>query len=327
MIKKIQFWLTVTRSYALPMSILSWFVAFCYSVTQKGYPIYGIIALLGISLAHLAANMFDDYIDYKILPKRYDEYNKLQLENAQQGKCSYILNSSMTTTQLLILSIIFFILASLIGLYFIIKVGIWTLIFMFLGGLLALLYPLLGKYRLCELAIILIYGPYIFGGVNYVMTGHYDWHTIIVSIPSALMTVNMLYTDTLLDYDLDKRQGKKTLANYFSDKWDSLDFQKKLLSVTYISVLLSAIFDIVDWQVILTYATIPLAINLLDSLKIFIIDKQAIPDRKFFEYFMENWDEIVEEGSGAFMLRMYQARNLMVCFSLIFGVVLLLYSS
>lgn len=327
MIKKVQFWLTVTRSYALPMSVLSWFVAFCYSITQNGNTIYGIISLLGISLAHLGANMFDDYVDFKILPKRYDEYNNLRLENAQEGKCNYILNSSMTTTQLLIISIIFFGFASLIGIYFTIKVGVGAIIFMCLGGFLAILYPLLGRYRLCELAIGLIYGPYIFGGVNYVMTGHYDWQTIIVSIPSALMTVNMLYTDTLLDYDLDKKQNKKTLANYFSDKWDSLDFQKKLLSVTYISVLLSAIFDIVDWEIILTYVTIPLAINLLDSLKIFIIDKKAIPDRKFFEYFMENWDEIVEEGSGAFMLRMYQARNLMVCFSLIFGVVLLLYSS
>ena len=327
MIKKIQFWLTVTRSYALPMSILSWFVAFCYSITQNGYPIYGIIALLGISLAHLAANMFDDYIDFKILPKKYDKYKNLQLENAQEGKCSYILNSSMTPAQLLMLAIIFFGLASLIGIYFAINVGIGAIIFMILGGLLAILYPILGKFRLCEIAIFLIYGPYIFGGINYVMTGHYDWKTIIVSIPSALMTVNMLYTDTLLDYDLDKRQRKKTLANLFSDKWDSLNFQKKLLSVSYISVLLSAIFDIVDWQIMLTYVTIPLAINLIDSLKIFIIDKKAIPDRKFFEYFMENWDEIIEEGSGAFMLRMYQARNLMVCFSLIFGVVLLLYSS
>lgn len=326
MIKKIQFWLTVTRSYTLPMSILSWFVAFCYSVTQKGYPIYGIIALVGISLAHLAANMFDDFIDYKILPKKYDQYNNLILENAQEGKCSYILNSSLTTKQLLILSLIFFALAALIGLFFTVKVGFGTLIFMILGGIFAFLYPLLGKFRLCELAIFLIYGPYIFGGVNYVMTGHYDWHTIILAIPSALMTVNMLYTDTLLDYDLDKKQGKKTLANLFSNKWESLNFQKILLFSAYISSIFLVIFDIIDWQVFLIFATIPLAINLLDSMKIFIIDNQEIPDRKVFEGVMEYWDDIVEEGSAAFMLRMYQARNLMVCFSLILGIVLLLYS-
>ncbi len=326
MIKKIQFWLTVTRSYALPMSILSWFVAFCYSITQLGNTIYGLIALLGICIAHLAANMLDDYVDFKTLPKIYDEDNNLKLENAQEGKCSYILNSSMTTTQLLIISIIFFMVASSIGIYFAIKVGIGAIIFMCLGGILAVLYPLLGRYRLCELAIGLIYGPYIFGGVNYVMTGHYDWHTLIVSIPSALMTVNMLYTDTLLDYDLDKKQGKKTLANYFPSKWDSLNFQKVLLTCAYVSVLFTAIFDIADWQVFLTFATIPMAINLLDSMKIFIIDKQEIPNRKVFEGFMEYWDDIVEEGSVAFMLRMYQARNLMVCNSLIFGVVLLLYS-
>ena len=327
MIKKIQFWLTVTRSYTLPMSILSWFVAFCYSITKLGNTIYGLIALVGICIAHLAANMLDDYVDFKTLPKTYDDNNNLQLENAQKGKCSYILNSSITTTQLLIISIIFFVIATSIGIYFFIKVGLGAIIFMILGGMLAILYPLLGKFRLCELAIGLIYGPYIFGGVNYVMTGHYDWHTLIISIPSALMTVNMLYTDTLLDYDLDKKQGKKTLANYFENKWDSLHFQKILLTCAYISVIFTAIFDITDWQVFLIFGTIPLAINLLDSMKLFIIDKQEIPNRKVFEGFMEYWDDIVEEGSAAFMLRMYQARNLMVCNSLIFGVVLLLYSS
>lgn len=326
MIQFFKSWILITRAYALPMSVFSWFVAYAYSIIDNGNSTYGLIALAGICLAHLGANMFDDFVDYHLLTKKYDKDNKLKFLNAQRNKCSYITNSIITVNQLLLASLLFLAAACLVGVYLAYKTGIGVYIFMLMGGFLGLVYPLLGKFRLCETAIALIYGPYLFGGVNYVMTGSYDWHTLIVCIPTMLMTVNLLYTDTMLDYDIDSRERKKTIANMFQSKWGGFRFHKILLAAAYLSVFLTAIFDIADWEVFLTWGTIPMALNLLDSMKIYIIDNTTIPEKRGFANFMENWDEIEKDGAEAFMYRMYQARNLMICFSLIFGLTLILYS-
>ncbi len=304
MIKFLKNWVVITRAYALPMTIFSWFAAFAYSLTREGNFVYGILSLLGVCIVHLGANMFDDFIDYHMLPKKYDEQNKLILLNAQQNKCSYITDSIITINQLLLVSIIFFVLALCIGIYLACQTGLGVYIFMFLAGILGVLYPLLGKFRLCELAIALIYGPLLFGGVNYVMTGSYDLNTLVVCIPTMLFTVNLLYTDTMLDYDIDIKEKKKTIANLFRNRFDSYKFHKILLILSYLSVLLVEIFDITDWEILFTWVTFPMAVNLLKSMKQYV--------------------DCPSNSAEEFMLRMYQARNLMICFSLIFGVILLL---
>ena len=59
-----------SRIFSLPMTIQSWLVIFVFSLIDSGNILYGILALLGICFAHLGANIFDDYIDYKSLIKQ-----------------------------------------------------------------------------------------------------------------------------------------------------------------------------------------------------------------------------------------------------------------
>lgn len=311
----------ITRAYALPMSIFSWLVAFAYGLSQSGNTIYGIIALFGICFAHLGANMFDDYIDYNNL-KRVDENGNIFLINAQQGKCEYLLSKTITPNQLLLFSLLCFGLAVCIGIFFITKIGISIFIIMLLSGLAGILYPIAGKYRLCETLIALIYGPFLFGGVSCVMSGAYDWKTLIICLPTMLLTVNLLYTDTMLDYDLDKSENKKTVANMFSRK-NSLICHKLLLILVYLSLFL-VYLSINTIGIFITLITIPMAINLISSMKLYIDNKTELPKRKFYEGPMENWDIILKEGSASFMVRMYQARNLMIFFSMIYSVTLIL---
>lgn len=315
----IKTFMMITRAYALPMSVFSWLAAFAFGISQKGNILYGLIALFGICFAHLGANMLDDYIDYKIL-KKINENGKTVLINAQRGKCEYVLNGTITPRQLLIFAFLFFLSAIGIGIFFTIKTGLGALVIMILSGLAGLIYPIAGKFRLCELLIGLIYGPFLYGGVCYVMTGAYDWKTLIVCIPTMILTVNLLYTDTMLDYTLDKSEGKKTIANSFSHR-DGLIVQAVLLAFVYISLIPVYLKTGEEW-VFLALITIPLAVNLIKSVKLFIEDKTKLPDRKFYEGPMENWDIIMKEGSAGFMMRMYQARNLMIFFSIIYAAAL-----
>jgi len=313
-ISDIKLWLCASRIYTSPMTIMSWLVIFSYSLTKGGNILYGLFALLGICLAHFATNVFDDYIDFKTLEKSKFVTNK------KNGKCKYLLNNSATLNEVLIIFLAYSIIASCIGLFFLIKVGLGVLIFGGIGALIILLYPFLGKFRLCELAVGLAYGPALFGGVYYVMTGKFDIECLIISIPTMILTINLLYTSTILDFDNDIKDKKKTFANSFKTITEGLKYQKLLIILGYLSIFLLGIFDIGDWQIFLTYLTIPLAINLINSLNEYIQDKEKIPERKFFNFPMENWDRLVQEGSAGFMFRMYQARNLMIYFSIILSI-------
>lgn len=328
MISKLKDWFDLTRAYALPTSIFSWLVAFSFASINGGNSTYGFIALLGICLAHLGANVFDDYIDFKynknIVEANITDDNDYLVGYRQKRKCELILNGSVSPKEVLIISFVLFALALIMGLLLTFKIGYPVLIFMILSGIIGLSYPILGKYRLCELAIILVYGPLLFGGVYYVMTGHYDFKTLIVCIPSMLMTLNLLYTDTMLDYNSDKYFGKKTIANLAPDMWTALKYHKVLLIVAFLSVILPYVAGIVGWEAFLTLSLVPMAMSLIDSMRIFVIDNDEIADAVNVSDIMGCDEDSVLDGESSFIHRMCLARNLMICFSLIFAIAILL---
>lgn len=70
MIKRIIFWLENSRIFSLPMTLMSWLVIFVYGLKHNGDILNGLVALIGISMAHLATNLFDDYVDYNAFVQR-----------------------------------------------------------------------------------------------------------------------------------------------------------------------------------------------------------------------------------------------------------------
>ena len=135
-----------------------------------------------------------------------------------------------------------------------------------------------------------------------------------------IFTVNLLYTDTFLDKEIDKKEGKKTLVNFFNSDNDALMFQKYLMFFGYLSVFLVGIFDIADWEIFITYLTIPLAIDLFESLNLYSENILSVPNKKWYHFPFEDWDDIKTNRSEPFMFRMYQARNLMLYFSILLAI-------
>ena len=319
---KIIFWLECSRWYALPMTIFSWLIIFSYSIQQNGNPLFGVIALVGICFAHLATNLFDDFCDFNFLKKNIDYNNNLTLPNTQRGKCRYLLDKKVKLSELLAVVGLFCSVALLIGIFFYFAVGNGVKPFIITGGLIVLLYPLLSYIRLSEFAVGLAFGPLLFGGVYYVMTGKIETEPFILSIPSLIFTINLIYTDTFLDKDIDKAEEKRTLVNSFRSEEAALNFQKIFLTLGYLSVFLIPVFDICDWEVFFVFLTIPLALDLVSSLKLYSEDTTSVPDKKWYHFPFEAWKDIKENRSETFMFRMYQARNLMIYIAIILSLFL-----
>lgn len=306
------------------MTVLSWLIIFTYSISDSGKILYGILALIGICFVHLGTNLLDDLFDYKYLMKQLDFDKDAYLENSQKTKCRYLINGSITEKQLLNIITLFFGIGLLCGLFLYLKCGIGILHFALMGAIAAIIYPLASRICLSEIIIAVTYGPILFGGVYYAMTSTYSTDVFILSIPSMIMTVVLLYIHTVMDYEFDLNEGKRTVANHFDSQLDSLIVLKIMLISAYVSVVFICIPDIADWQVFLTLLTIPLAVDLYKSLSMFAENPESIPEKKWFHFPMENWKVLEEHNEISFMMRMYQSRNLMIYFSLLLtlGIVL-----
>lgn len=319
MLNQITTILECSRVFSLPMTIMSWLVIFTYSTLVAGHTKYGLLALLGICLAHLATNVFDDYFDYKSLIKQVGFSKREYLKNSQKTKCRYLIAGLMRPGDIFILACVYLLLAGIIGLYLFFKCGIGVIYFALIGGVLTLAYSFMSKNRLSELAVALAYGPALFGGVYYVMTKTFSWEALLLSVPSMLITVILLYVHTVMDYDFDINEGHKTIANSFNSRLDSLVVLKWLLILAYTTPVLLCIFDILDWQVFGVLLTLPLAIDLYKSMVDFAADPESIPEHKWYHFPMENL-----MGEASFMVRIYQSRNLMIYYSLILSAAVVL---
>ena len=225
----------------------------------------------------------------------------------------------ISVTELLTIAGVYALIAISTGVYLFFKCGIGVVYFALAGAIITISYSFLSKIKLSEIAVAAAYGPALFGGVYYVMTKTYSKEVFLLSIPTMLVTVILLYTHTIMDYEFDKHEGKKTLANSFKTPAASLVILKWLTILAYASLPLLCIFDILDWQVFLVYLTIPLAVDLYKSMKEFAADPASIPPHKWYHFPMENL-----MGAPSFMIRIYQSRNLMIYFSIIFSLAIIL---
>lgn len=308
--------LECSRIFSLPMTIFSWLIIFVYSLIDSGNIWYGFLALVGLSFAHLGTNLIDDYFDYKALIKQVNFDKAEYLKCSQKTKCRYLINGTMNESKVLTLACSYFATALISGLFLFHKCGYGVVYFALIGALIGVLYPFISRICLSEFAVALAYGPTLFGGVYYVMTGTYSWNVFLLSLPSMFMTVVLLYIHTVMDYDYDLLEGKKTIANRFSSQLEALIILKILLVFAYLSLILLCIFDILDWQVFIVFLTIPMAIDLYNSMKEFSTNPDKMPPHKWYHFPMEKLNYFIKRGEGAFMVRMLQSRNLMMYFSL-----------
>ncbi len=319
MLGKISAILECSRVFSLPMTVMSWLVIFTYSAMYSGNILNGILALIGVCFAHLVTNILDDYFDYKNLIKQVGFNKREYLKNTQKTKCRYLIMGRISVQELLTIAGVYALIAISTGVYLFFKCGIGVVYFALAGAIITISYSFLSKIKLSEIAVAAAYGPALFGGVYYVMTKTYSKEVFLLSIPTMLVTVILLYTHTIMDYEFDKHEGKKTLANSFKTPAASLVILKWLTILAYASLPLLCIFDILDWQVFLVYLTIPLAVDLYKSMKEFAADPASIPPHKWYHFPMENL-----MGAPSFMIRIYQSRNLMIYFSIIFSLAIIL---
>ena len=283
MIKTILFWLENSRIFSLPMTLLSWLVVFVYSLKSGGDILNGVIALIGISFAHLATNLFDDYIDYKKLTA-----------NSQKCKCAYIKEGKATLNDVLKVVVIYCVIACIAGSFLLLRCGMPVLWLGLLGGVITLIYAKLSQRGLSEIAVGTAFGPLLFEGVYFVMTGSFSLIVFIMSLAVVMFTVGLLYVHTLLDFEGDMASHKKTLVCRIGNKSKALKGVFIVYGLGYVFTGILA-FMLKNYFILITFALVPLVFDIYNSLKSFVCGGDT----------------------NEFYFRLLKARNLMVYYSLL----------
>lgn len=283
MIDKIYFWLKNSRLFSIPMSILSWLVIFVFALKQGGNILNGIIALIGIVFAHLATNLFDDYVDYKVLP-----------ENSQRCKCAYIKDGKATLNSVLKIVIIYLLIASICGFFLFLRCGFPVIGLAIVGGIIALIYAKLSQRGLSEFAVGIAFGPLLFEGTYFVMTKNFSLEVFILSLAVVMFTIGLMYVHTILDFEGDMCAHKKTLVCRIGNKNIALKGVFVVYGLGYLFTLILAVM-LKNYYLLLTFGLFPLVFRMYNYLKTYTCGGEV----------------------SEFYFRLLQARNLMVYYSLL----------
>ena len=312
----VRFWINNARPYSVPMTFLSWLVIFCYSAKQGGNILCGIIALIGISLVHLATNLSDDYFDYKRL-----SCDEKFLNNSKEIKCAYLRNGQSSISDLRNVIILMLFLASICGAILFFLSGWYVILFALAVLPIALLYSQFSSKGFGDVAVILAYGPLMFEGGYYVMTKHLSTDVLILSFACAMFVNVVLYAHMLMDFDEDVCSSKRTLCTLLKTKKKALKFMSVFYITGYILITMLAL-KTANYYYLLTLFTIPLVIELFGLLKLYNEDKNVLPHAQPWHYPLENWEHVKQTPNASFFLRFMFTRNistwfmLLICFSL-----------
>jgi len=218
-----------------------------------------ILALIGSCFFHIATNVANDYFDFK---SGADAVN-VSGTTPFSGGSRMILEGFVSPDQALLVSIIFALLGSAIGLYLnfvteanaILIIGMLAVIFIY--GYNGVPLKLVNK-GLGELAIFTAWGPLIVLGSYYVQVESFpSFWPLIVAIPSGLMTTLVLLINEFADRDADASVGRRTWVILLGFK-KSLRLYLCLALLCYVIVILGILFG--NWPLLslLVFVTIPL---------------------------------------------------------------------
>jgi 1,4-dihydroxy-2-naphthoate octaprenyltransferase len=169
-----------------------------------------VCAVIGIVMAHSAADFIDDYFDFK----------KGNLGNkVQQFHDSPLIDHKVTLNQVLVAIIICLVIAFATGMYVFINVGLPVVWLVAVGAFIVFFYtspPIMLNYRgLGESMLFLAFGPMIVVGVYIVLAGQFSWEPLIISLIPGVFTMNIGVVSNTFDYLDDIKSGKRTFSVRF----------------------------------------------------------------------------------------------------------------
>lgn len=226
-------WVIATRPWSLVMTFVSMCLAGILAYASGSFSItIFILTMVGLLIAHMAANMTNDWYDVKHgvdVNAPTAEYRPHPLLFGELDKKTY---------KKVIFSL--YGIGIIISLYLTWLRGIPVLIYSALGVILGVFYTAdpvkLKHHSVGEASVFLAYGPLMVGGAYYALTGVVSLDAMVASVPIGLLVALVLLANNIRDREFDASVGISTLTTNKEEK-QGIAYYKILLSSAYIATI------------------------------------------------------------------------------------------
>ncbi len=221
-------------------------------------PLFFILTLTGVLLAHVSVNVLNDYFDYK---------SGLDSEIVNSGrKTPFSGGSGLLTSKLISPETTFkmgmasFISGLAIGLYFIYLKGLLLLPIIAVAAASAVFYTnYFAKHCLGEFIAGLNFGPLMVLGTYIIQAGYFNiLKPLAASIAPGILTANLLLLNQFPDAEADEKVGRRHLVILLGRRKAS-KLYTALTTVSYISIILFVIAKLMPLTALTSLATVPFA--------------------------------------------------------------------
>jgi 1,4-dihydroxy-2-naphthoate octaprenyltransferase len=260
-------WLLITRASVFPMTITSAVIGGVLAAGVSGANwVFFAAALIGLTLAHAANNMINDYFD---LEEGVDTAEYVRTQYAPHPVLSGLISK-----QGLLLAIAVVNLLDLAILLFLTEQRGWPVpAFALLGLFISVFYvapPVKLKHRgLGEPGVFIVWGPLMIGGTYYVTAGSLPPWVLVASLPYAILVATVLMGKHIDKLDADSERGIRTLP-VIMGRERALFLTQELMVAFFVLVLCLVLLGTFGWYSLL----VP---QLLQALRVYNKPKPASP--------------------------------------------------
>lgn len=244
-------WMIAVRPWSIPASAMPIIVTLAF-LFYKGADInwlYGIWALVGMILFHLAGNTWSDYFDYR---KKVDADDTFGAKTLTTGM--------FEPKEIKHLAIGLLAAAIVCGLGLFAVTGLPLLWIGVAGAACTLLYPVLKYNALGDLDILATFAFLPTLGTSYAATGAIDWTVLFIALPVGLITDGILHSNNTRDMHTDKRAGITTMAMGLGSKFSAWLYGFEVI-FPYVWIGVCSITGLMPLTTIVIFLTVPVAIG------------------------------------------------------------------
>ncbi len=265
----LQVWLAQTRAnflllaFVLVLDGIAVSKAYSYEGSVEFSWFKALLLLIGVILAHISVNLFNEHSDYKTKI----DFNTIR--NPFSGGSGMLPANLNSPKAVLTAAILTLLIGSAIGIYYIIAAH-WSLIILVIFGILTIIFytNVLTKILLGEIFAGLTLGSLIVIGVyigltsspNMLFSQIISSQVLILSIPPGILTFLLLLLNEFPDAKADKEGGRFHLVIFLGHKKAAYLYILGIIA-TYGIIILCPIYQISSYWIYLSLATLPLAIK------------------------------------------------------------------
>lgn len=252
----ITLWFKETRPGFLLLTPLSFSIGLSVAYIEGVFnPFRALLGLIGVVLAHISINVFNDFFDYKsgldlkTEPTPFSGGSGMLPSGVIKPRAAYI----FALTSMLI--------GCIIGIYFVLTTS-WVLIPLIAAAALSIyLYTsVLANYYVGEFVTGMNFGPLMSMGGYFILAGRFNLLSTVAGIVPGILVGNLLFLNEFPDVSADKAVGRKNIVIKMGTEF-SAKIYSFLIGLTYTWIIICVILRWMPITVLVTLVTLPMAIN------------------------------------------------------------------